>query len=182
MHCRGLYRGYTQFQGVITYFFVAYWQKRGILVYIPMPLITNNLPLRSVLLVPLNRIDTAEHIASKFELEATFEHHAILAMAEICLLHKQAQSMQAWNSEARTVQLVLVHAQDMDGIPDLLHAVRSYTPNVQIVELRDGQLEEVENHGEIIDRLEDHPVVQTENIDADELSMLLDTSQSEGEE
>jgi len=161
---------------------VAKHQKRGTLVDSLMPLNTNNLPTRCVVLVPLNRIDTAEHVASKYELEIIIEHHAILAMAEICLLHQEATSKQAWNSEARTIQLVLVHAQELDGLPELLAAVRSYLPSVRIVELRNGQLEEVENHGAIIDALDDLPVIPTENVDADELSMLLDTPEGEVEE
>jgi|TARA_B100000959_G_C14920993_1_gene599512 hypothetical protein len=139
-----------------------------------MTLKTDNLPSRCVVLVPLDRIDAAKHIVDKFELSAVYEHHPALAMAEVCLLHQHATSVQAWNSKPNEVQLILVHANEMNGTTKMVHAVRKYLPNVCLSELRNGQLENIDNDGSVVDLLEDHPIVHTEPIDATELSMLLD--------
>ena len=51
-----------------------------------------------------------------------------------------------------------------------------------VSELRDGRIERIENHGAIVDALEEPPIIHSEPVDADELSMLLDQTQQEVEE
>ena len=142
----------------------------------------DNLTSRYVVLVPLNSIDAAYQVAQKFELNATYEHHPALAMAEICLLHQQAKSSQAWNGSARAPHLLLIHVDELHGVHSMIDSVRKYLPHILISELRDGHIERIENHGAIVDSLEEPPVIHSEAIDADELSMLLDQSPQEADE
>jgi len=143
---------------------------------------TDNLSIRSVVLVPLERIDAAHLVAEKFQLTATFEHHPSLAMAEVCLLNLQVNSTQAWSSKSSSIHLVLVHTKEMQQIQQMIDSIRKYLPEVRISELRNGHLEQVENHGAIIDSLDEPPIVHAESIDANELSMLLDETPQEVDE
>lgn len=143
---------------------------------------SDNISSRCVVLVPLERIDAAHHVAQKFNLHATFEHHPSLAMAEICLIQQQLQSNQAWNADSTAPHLVLVHCGEMDEIEQLLHALQKYLPQVLVSELRDGRIEHIEKHTDIVDSLEEPPIVHSEQIDADELSMLLDQTPQEVDE
>jgi hypothetical protein len=142
----------------------------------------NNLSSKCIVLVPLERIDAAHHIAQRFEFDATFEHHPGLAMAEICLLHQQANSVQAWNADVSELHLILIHATELTGVQPMIDSVRRYLPHVIVSELRDGRIEQIENHGAIVDALEEPPMIQSESIDADELSMLLDETPQEVDE
>lgn len=142
----------------------------------------NNLSSRCVVLVPLERIDAAHHVAQRFEIDATFEHHPALAMAEICLLHQQAKSQQAWNSEVSELHLILIHASELTGVQQMVDSLSKYLPHVLVSELRDGRIELIENHGAIIDALEEPPIIHSEAVDADELSMLLDETRQEVDE
>ncbi len=142
----------------------------------------DNLSSRCVVLVPLERIDAAQHVAKKFALDATFEHHPALAMAEICLLHQQTNSLQAWNCDSSSLQLIVIHAKEMKDIQRMIDSLRKYFPHVVISELRDGRIERIENHGAIVDALEESPIVHSEAVDADELSMLLDQTPQEVDE
>ena len=132
--------------------------------------------------MPLERINAAHHIAQRFELDATFEHHPALAMAEICLLHQQASSVQAWNADVSEFHLILVHATELTGVQQMIDSVRRYLPHVIVSELRDGRIERIENHGAIVDALEEPPMIHSESVDADELSMLLDETPQEVDE
>ena len=147
-----------------------------------MNLKSDNLSSRSVVLVPLERIDSAQQVAQKFQLTATYEHHPSLAMAEICLLRQQANSTSSWNSETPSVHLVLVHTKNMSNVSNMVDSIRKYLPDVRISELRNGQLEQVENIGKILDSLEEPPIIHSESVDADELSMLLDQTYQEVDE
>lgn len=142
----------------------------------------NNLSTRCVVLVPLKRIDAARHVIQRFELQATIEHHPALAMAEICLHHLQEKNAQAWNSEAQSIRLLLVHASEIDDVPSMISSIHRYVPNVQILELRNGRLEECENCSSVVDALEEPPMIHSESVDADELSMLLDNEPLEVDE
>lgn len=142
----------------------------------------DNLSSRCVVLVPLERIDAAHHVAQRFELNATFEHHPALAMAEICLLHQQETSVKTWNGDSTEIHLVLVHSTEMHNIEKMIDSIRKYLPHVLISELRDGRIERIENHGAVVDALEEPPIIHSEAVDADELSMLLDQTQQEVEE
>lgn len=141
-----------------------------------MSSVHENLAARCVILVPRCAIETADHIALKFELDAIIEHHPALAMAETCLLHRESTSKQAWNSPARSIRLVIIHADKLEDTHRMVNALHKYIPNVQIEELRDGQLVPFEHGGEVVDSITEHPIVQTDSVDADELSMLLDDS------
>ena len=142
----------------------------------------DNLSSRCVVLVPLERIDAVHHVAQRFKLNATFEHHPALAMAEICLLHQQENSVKAWNGGSTELNLVLIHATEMHNVQIMIDSIRKYLPHVLISELRDGRIERIENHGAIVDALEEPPIIHSEPVDADELSMLLDQTQQEVEE
>lgn len=132
--------------------------------------------------MPLERIDAAHHIAQRFEMDATFEHHPALAMAEICLLHQQANSVQAWNTDISELHLILIHATELTGVQQMIDSVRRYLPHVMVSELRDGRIERIENHGAIVDALEEPPMIHSGSVDADELSMLLDETPQEVDE
>ena len=142
----------------------------------------DNLSSRCVVLVPLERIDAAQHVAKKFSLDATFEHHPALAMAEICLLHQQTNSLQAWNGDSSSLHLIVIHAKEMKDVQKMIDSLHKYFPHVVISELRDGRIERIENHGAIVDALEEPPIVHSEAVDADELSMLLDQTPQEVDE
>ena len=115
----------------------------------------------------------------KYELNATFEHHPSLAMAEICLLQKAMGDSQAWSEDSPSPHLLLVHTSKMLDAQLMVDSIRKYLPHVRISELRDGRLESYENFGAVVDMLEDPPIIHSESIDADELSMLLDPSPQE---
>ncbi len=143
---------------------------------------SNNLSSRCVVLVPLERIDAARHVAQKFELSATFEHHPSLAMAEVCLLHQQITSKQSWNATPTSPHLVLIYAEEMYEMQKMIDAIRKYLPRVIISELRDGQIERIDNNNAVLDELIEPPIIHSEAVDADELSMLLDTTPQEVDE
>ncbi len=134
----------------------------------------NNHSARCVVLVPLERIDAAKDVAQKYELTATIEHHPSLAMAEICLIDKELKNSQAWNGDSSNPHLLLIHTSELDEAQIMVDSIQKYLPHVRISELRDGRIEEIENHGAIVDTLEDPPIIHSDSIDADELSMLLD--------
>ena len=138
---------------------------------------TNN-PLPSpiaecVVLVPLERIDTALAITQKFNILATFEHETPLAMAEICLLLKHIQANQGWDGAPNSARLILMHANDLQGINQMIAAIRKYLPTVELSELRDGRIEEIKIQRSVVDSITEMPAIHSELIDADELSMLL---------
>jgi len=133
-------------------------------------------------LVPLDRIDAAHHAAQKYELEPSIEHDPSLAMAEICLHDQHLRTNQSWCETKDTAHLILIHTQNLAGVDQLIIAIQKYLPNVKISELREGRITEIENHGEVVDSLEELPIVQSEEVDADELSMLQGNKLREVEE
>jgi putative protein kinase ArgK-like GTPase of G3E family len=147
-----------------------------------MSIENNNTHARCVVLVPLERIDAANAVIEKFSLQASTEHAPSLAMAEICLHQQHLQTNKAWITEQKSPHLVLVHAQELEGLADMIHAVRKFLPTVKITELRDGRLEEIENQRAVVDNLGEMPIVHAEQVDADELSMLLDNKTQEVDE
>lgn len=142
----------------------------------------SNLDARCVVLVPLERADAASSVIDKFNLQASIEHQAPLAMAELCLHTKHFQLNQAWVGSQKKAHLVLIHTQGMPGVEEMVHAIRSYLPDTTISELRDGRLDAVDNYQATLDALHDIPIVHAEQIDADELSMLLDNKTQKAEE
>ena len=143
---------------------------------------TSNLDSRCVVLVPKNRADTARQLAQKHQLCASIEHEPSLAMAELCLLHQQYKMDGAWGDSPKAPQLLLVHAKELTHLEQMLIAVRKYLPSTNVSELRDGRIESIENLGSVVDSLEESQVSQTEDVDADELSMLLDQTPHEPDE
>ena len=143
---------------------------------------SDNLSSRCVVLVPLNRIDAAHHVIKQFELNAFIEHHPTLAMAEICLLHQQLQSVRPWNGGSPRPHLVLVHTGEMEDTQTMVFSIRKYLPQVRISELRNGRIEHFENQDAVVDALTEPPIVHSEPVDADELSMLLDNEPQEVDE
>ena len=133
-----------------------------------------NIDARCIVLVPLERADAASSVIDKFNLQASIEHEAPLAMAELCLHIKHFQLNQAWVGEQKKAHLVLIHTNGMQGIEEMVHAIRSYLPDTTISELRDGRLDAIDNYQPTLDSLHETPIVHAEQIDADELSMLLD--------
>ncbi len=142
----------------------------------------NNLTARCVVLVPLDRIDAAHHAAQKYELEPSIEHEPALAMAEICLHVQHLRKNQAWCETQQSAHLVLIHTQELPDVEQLIVAIQKYLPTVKISELRDGRIIEIENCGAVVDMLGELPIVQSEEVDANELSMLLDNKPHEVEE
>ncbi len=143
---------------------------------------TSNLDSRCVVLVPQDRADTARQLAPKHQLRASMEHDPSLAMAELCLLHQQYKMDGAWGDSPKPPRLLLVHAKELTQLEQMLIAVRKYLPHTIVSELRDGRLESVENLGAVVDSLEESPISQDEDVDADELSMLLDQTPHEPDE
>jgi hypothetical protein len=142
----------------------------------------NNLSKRCVVLVPLDRTDAAHHTAHKFELQPSIEHEPVLAMAELCLQVADLRANQPWCKSTLSAHLILVHTQKLADIDQLVAAIQKYLPSVTISELRDGRIEKMENSRAVVDSLGELPIVQSEEIDVEELSMLLDSKPREVEE
>jgi hypothetical protein len=143
---------------------------------------TSNLDSRCVVLVPKDRADTARQLAQKHQLRASIEHDPSLAMAELCLLHQQYKSDGAWGDSPTAPQLLLVHTGEFLQLEQMLTAVRKYLPHTIVSELRDGRIESIDNRGAVVDSLDESPISQSEDVDADELSMLLDQTPHEPDE
>lgn len=156
--------------------------KQGILRKRKMTAEKNNLTQRCVVLVPLDRIDAAHHAVKKYELQASVEHEPALAMAEICLHNQHLKTNQAWGGAQKSAHLVLIHTQKLPDVVLLISAIQKYLPTVNISELRDGRIVPFENCGATVDSLSELPIVQSKEVDADELSMLLDNKPHEVEE
>jgi hypothetical protein len=137
---------------------------------------------RCVVLVPLDRAQAAEQAAKKFALEPSIEHEPALAMAELCLQITHLRTDQAWCKEQAPAHLILIHTQELTGIDQLIAAIQKYLPSVKISEIRDGCIQEIENPGAVVDSLGELPIVQLKDVDADELSMLLDANPQEVDE
>jgi hypothetical protein len=133
-------------------------------------------------LVPSDRIQAADHAVKKFALEPSFEHEPALAMAELCLHVAHLSTNHAWCGPQASADLILIHTQELVGIEHLIAAIQKYLPSVKISEIRDGCIQEIENPGAVVDSLGELPIVQLKDVDADELSMLLDTNPQEVDE
>lgn len=137
---------------------------------------------RCIVLSPESHRDTAQSIVEKHELNAIIMHHPALAMAELSLVQQELMNHRAWKDSPKTLRFIIVQ---LDAIPDvdkLIASIRKYFHNVQMFELREGTLAPIQNLDSIVDQLEEKPIVQSQAIDAEELSMLLDRPQTEVEE
>ncbi|MEE2912452.1 MAG: hypothetical protein VX436_01465 [Planctomycetota bacterium] len=143
---------------------------------------TSNLDSRCVLLVPKDRADTAGQLAQKHELNASIEYEPPLAMAELCLLHQQCKSESTWGKSTTTLHLLLVHAKKLPHLDKMLVAIKKYLPHTIVSELRDGRIENIENLGKVVDTLEESKIGNSDDVDEDELSMLLDQTPHEANE
>ncbi|MBC8200764.1 MAG: hypothetical protein H8E86_01860 [Planctomycetes bacterium] len=135
-----------------------------------------------VVLVPPDRTQAAQQAAQKFALEPCIEHEPALAMAELCIHVAHLRTNQAWCETPASAHLILIHAQELVGIAHLIAAIRKYIPSVKISEFRDGCIQEIENAGAVVDSLGELPIVQLKDVDANELSMLLDSNPQETDE
>lgn len=134
------------------------------------------------MLVPIDRVDAAQNVITKHELVATIEHEPVLAMAEICLQVELFRKDLAWCDKPQSPQLILLHTQDLHGVNELINAIKKYYPSVIVSELRDGRIQHIDNHGAVVDSINELPIVHSEEVDANELSMLLENKPSEVEE
>ena len=126
-----------------------------------------------IVLVDEHQREVAQNVLSKHNLNGMLLHDPILAMSELCLLHQLRLQDTAWKESTPDISFVLIQVERTDPINQLIQAIQKYFPHISIVELREGQLAPVELNEDVVDKL-DIPVVETDAIDADELSMLLE--------
>ena len=137
---------------------------------------------RCVVLTPESRLDTARSVIKKHELQAIIMHDPALAMAELALMYQEANSTQAWKDEPQTIRLVLIHSDTLPHLGEMLTSVKKYFHNISLFELREGRISPMQNTDEVVDKIVDPPLIQSESVDADELSMLLDGQTNEVDE
>ena len=126
-----------------------------------------------IVLVDEHHREVATNILSKHSLNGMLIHDPILAMSELCLMYQLSLQDTAWKDSHPDISLILIQVEHTVSINQLIQAVRKYFQHVSILELREGQLSPIELDDAVLDKL-DTPVVETDAIDADELSMLLD--------
>ena len=137
---------------------------------------------RCVVLTPESHLETAQSVIEKHGLNAIIMHEPALAMAELALMYQEMNSTRPWKDKPTSLQLVLIHANVMSQADSMIQSTKKYFHNIQLFELREGTIAPMRNTDEIVDNLVDPPMIQSENIDADELSMLLDGQHNEAEE
>ena len=71
---------------------------------------------------------------------------------------------------------MLIGADEMEGLADMLRSVTQYLPDVEISTIKDGRMLPLYDNSTAVDTLGDPPIIHAESVDADELSMLLDGS------
>ena len=109
-------------------------------------------------------------------------HDPIIAMSELCLMYQLSLQDFAWKDSHPDISFILIQVERTEPINQLIHAVQKYYPHVSLLELREGKLSPIELDDAVVDKL-DIPAVETDAIDADELSMLLDgTNKHNGKE
>ena len=142
----------------------------------------NNEFQRCVVLTPEAHLETAQSVIEKHDLKAIIMHTPALAMAELALMFQEMNSARPWKDEPQSLKVILIHTVDMAQIDSMIQSIKKYFHNIQLFELREGTIAPMHNTDEIVDNLVDPPMIQSESIDADELSMLLDGQQNEVEE
>ena len=126
-----------------------------------------------IALVDEHHRETATNVLNKHSLHGMILHDPILAMSELCLMNQLRLQDTAWKDSHPDISLILIQVERTEYINQLIQAVQKYFPHVSVLELREGQLAPIEIDDAVVDQL-DIPVVETDAIDADELSMLLD--------
>ena len=126
-----------------------------------------------IVLVDEHHREVATNVLSKHSLNGMLLHDPIIAMSELCLMYQLSLQDTAWKDSQPDISLIMIQVQRTEAINQLIHAVQKYFPHVSILELREGQLSPIKLDDAVVDKL-DIPVVETDAIDADELSMLLD--------
>jgi len=126
-----------------------------------------------IVLVDEHHREVATNVLSKHSLNGMLLHDPIIAMSELCLMYQLSLQDTAWKDSQPDISLIMIQVQRTEPINQLIHAVQKYFPHVSILELREGQLSPIKLDDAVVDKL-DIPVVETDAIDADELSMLLD--------
>ncbi|MDP6693093.1 MAG: hypothetical protein QF444_02110 [Phycisphaerales bacterium] len=135
-----------------------------------------------VALTPSNSVEAACSIIKRLDLQAVIEHCPMLAMAEVALVHRLGRNDSAWNEEPITTILILINAQEIHGLKNLLRSIRQYLPDVQVKTIKNGELLSIDDNSSEVDSLDDLPIIHAEAVDADELSMLLDGTELGAEE
>lgn len=129
---------------------------------------------RCVVLTPSEGVETVCRILEKLALQANIEHCPILALAELSLLHQIRKNDAAWSSTAEPTLLLLINTNEMENLDDMLRSIHQYLPDVEVSTIRNGQVQSIEDNSRAVDSLEEPPIIRTEAVDSDELSMLLD--------
>jgi hypothetical protein len=143
---------------------------------------TRNNDVRCVVLTPQDGVEAACRVVQRLDIQADIEHCALLAMAELGLLHQLRKNDAAWNSAPSPTLLLLINADEIVGLKAMLRAIRQYLPDVEVSTIKDGQMQSIHDDSAVVDTLEDPPIIHAETIDADELSMLLDGTELGAEE
>lgn len=142
---------------------------------------TNKFP-RCVILTPESHLETAQNVAEKHGMYAVIMHKPTLAMAELALMLQESNSTRPWKDEPETLKLVMIHANIIPQVDAMIASIKKYFHHVQLCELREGTIAPMQNVNELVDELVEPPMIQSESVDADELSMLLDSQSNEVEE
>ncbi len=126
-----------------------------------------------IVLVDEHHREIANSVQRKHNLNGMLIHNPIQAISELCLMHQLCLQDTAWKDSHPDISFVLIQVEFTQPINNLIKAIQKYFPHVSILELREGQLASIGLDDSVVDQL-DIPVVETDAIDADELSMLLD--------
>ena len=136
----------------------------------------------SIVLVEESQGQIAKSVMQKNNINGMIVHEPTIAMAEVALASQMAMNQKAWEDDKPKINLIFIQVNMTSEIKQLVLSVNKYFPNVDLLELREGQIAPLDNADSLIDSLKEPPIVQPESIDADELSMLLNGEQKEKEE
>mgnify|MGYP001249047267 CR=1 FL=1 len=136
----------------------------------------------SIVLVEESQGQIAKNVMQKNNINGMLVHDPAIAMAEVALASQMAINQTAWEGETPKINLIFIQVNMTSTIKQLAASVKKYFPNVDLLELREGQIASLDNSDKLMDSLKEPPIVQPESIDADELSMLLNGEQKGMEE
>ena len=136
----------------------------------------------SIVLVEESQGQIAKNVMEKNNINGMIVHNPEIAMAEVALMCQTVANQKTWEDDKTKINMILIQVDMTAIIKQLVLSVKKYFPNVELLELREGQLASLDNADELIDSLKEPPIVQPELIDANELSMLLNGEQKKIEE